>query len=459
MARAKVAPDSPLNTAALLELARAGAPKPDRLTEDNTGFWRVQASSNVLDFYSTIMDEATLKNFAADLITGVSYQDSHNAKQNGWGQSIDGQVTRNTAETVTETGEGLLTVEGTFYTLLGETVNGQSTTGFLNMIEGGVWRDVSVGFYASDIRCSICGNQSLDGWWKDDGCTHVPGLTYQIEGKKIENLAWARIMDGHLVEVSQVYDGATPGAAVLKAEQMNAEGRLTESDRAQLNRRLEVRMRAPDRTYALGDPTFTRGGSTATTNATAGADRQSTKRGHHMGELTQEQIEDLQARNDEYVSASRHIENVAPDDYVKLVDGQTLPTRVKALVTGVNSLRATLTQRDAEVARLTPLADDGKAYRADLIEEALGEGVRARGSDFKSETYKRNLEGMDIEGVKLMRDDFRAVGDKRLGVGKNDDPSAATSRRTSDAAEHAGNDEANDAPDDITHRRNRRAAR
>lgn len=459
MARAKVAPDSPLNTAALLDLARAGAPKPERLTEDNTGFWRVQASSNVLDFYSTIMDEATLKNFATDLIDGVSYQDSHNARQNGWGQSIDGQVTRNTAETVTETGDTLLTVEGTFYTLLGETVNGQSTTGFLNMIEGGVWRDVSVGFYASDIRCSICGNQSLDGWWKDDGCAHVPGLTYQIEGKKTENLAWARIMDGHLVEVSQVYDGATPGAAVLKAEQMNAEGRLTEADRAQLNRRLEVRMRAPDRTYALGAIPTTRGGTTAPT-ATAGADRQTTKRGQHMGELTQEQIEDLQARDQEYQSASRHIENVAADDYVKLVEGQTLPTRVKALVTGVSSLRATLIERDAEVARLTPLADDGKAYRADLIDEALGEGTRARGKDFKSETYKRNLEAMDIDGIKLMRDDFRAVGDQRLGVGKDVPTDAATSRRTSDAAENGAAEGApDDDQDDITRRRNRRAAR
>ena len=71
-----------------------------------------------------------------------------------------------------------------------------------------------------------------------------------------------------------------------------------------------------------------------------------------------------------------------------------------------------------ELTRLRPLADDGRAYRADLIEEALAEGVRAHGEKFASEAYRGMLESSGIEVIKRMRDDWRAIGDKQFPGGR-----------------------------------------
>ncbi|MGN6814410.1 MAG: hypothetical protein ACTHMP_26385, partial [Thermomicrobiales bacterium] len=64
------------------------------------------------------------------------------------------------------------------------------------------------------------------------------------------------------------------------------------------------------------------------------------------------------------------------------------------------------------------LADDGRQYRTDLVTEALEEGVRALGEGFAAETYKGMLETAPLETIKRMRDDWRAVGDKRFPGGR-----------------------------------------
>lgn len=72
----------------------------------------------------------------------------------------------------------------------------------------------------------------------------------------------------------------------------------------------------------------------------------------------------------------------------------------------------------AEVSRLRPLADDGRAYRADLIDDALAEGVRAMGPEFAQEAYRGLLSSSTIEVIKRMRDDWRAIGDKTFPGGR-----------------------------------------
>lgn len=96
-----------------------------------------------------------------------------------------------------------------------------------------------------------------------------------------------------------------------------------------------------------------------------------------------------------------------------------------------------LRQLATEVERLRPLADDGRAYRADLIDEALAEGVRANGEDFAEESYRGILERADIATIKRMRDDWKRLGDKRFPGGAGSVPDDETPDKTRAQADRA----------------------
>jgi len=70
------------------------------------------------------------------------------------------------------------------------------------------------------------------------------------------------------------------------------------------------------------------------------------------------------------------------------------------------------------VARLRPLADDGAAYRTDLVAEAMAEGVRAVGETFAAETYRGLLETAPLATIKRMRDDWAATAAKSFQGGR-----------------------------------------
>jgi len=180
--------------------------------------WRAEISSDRLDAYFTRMNERTLRNFAADAGAGVTFLDSHNARQLGYGQSItgtfeiDGEISR---------------VLSDFYTVpgirFGSGLSYASTDDFIRAVRSRLARDVSVGFYGGDMICDICGNSFYD--WRD--CPHWPGVEYPV-GEQGEQtvLATFEIDDAHLAEVSAVYDGATPEAMIVKARQQAGAGEL-----------------------------------------------------------------------------------------------------------------------------------------------------------------------------------------------------------------------------------------
>lgn len=83
----------------------------------------------------------------------------------------------------------------------------------------------------------------------------------------------------------------------------------------------------------------------------------------------------------------------------------------------------------AENGRLAPLADEGRAYRSDLVTAALAEGVRAYGDSFSQETYRTILEGAGLEAVKRMTADWKTIGDARFVGGRqieNEQPQPET---------------------------------
>ena len=101
-------------------------------------------------------------------------------------------------------------------------------------------------------------------------------------------------------------------------------------------------------------------------------------------------------------------------------DRNAVATKLEAEQTRANEL-------DAKVKELEPQAADGRAYRTDLIADAIAEGVRARGEDFDVETYRSVLESASITVIKRMKADWQAVGDSQFVGG----------RKTTDEGEQA----------------------
>ena len=82
-----------------------------------------------------------------------------------------------------------------------------------------------------------------------------------------------------------------------------------------------------------------------------------------------------------------------------------------------------------ELSRLAPLAEDGRMYRADLIELAVAEAVRALGAEIGA-AQRTMLEAAPISLTKQFTASWRAIGDNKLPGGRlssdehNEEPAA-----------------------------------
>lgn len=347
-----------------------------------------EISSNRLDAYYGHMGESTLRNFAADAQAGVSFQDSHSTARLGFGQSLTGTF---------EISDDIARVVADFYTVPGIEFGGmqsyKSTDDFIKAVKSRLVRDVSVGFYGGDEICDICGESVWD--FMEMRCPHIPGIEYPVgEQGKERIVATFTVEDSHLAEVSAVYDGATPEAMILKAERAIAMGELPE----RAARLLEMR-------YRIKLPGAKSSGPGVDIN----------KKDKTMTE----------AKDD------KKIETPA-DPFANI---RAILTEAKAPGEPDEGIRWLVTENTrlaGEVKRLQPLADDGAAYRADLIADALAEGVRAMGDDFPEESYRGMLEANpSIEAIKKIRNGFAEQAKKNFPNGRqtvDEDQNAETKR-------------------------------
>lgn len=329
---------------------------PARITANRAGatdapegavIWSAEISSDRLDAYFTHMSESTLRNFAEDASAGVTFLDSHNSRQLGYGQSLAGvfQVDNGTSRTLAD----FYTVPGINF---GSGLTYQSTDDFIRALQARLVRDVSVGFYGGDMICDICGNSLYD--WRN--CTHWPGIEYATGEQGAQTVtATFQIVEARLAEVSAVYDGATPGAMILRAQEMAAAGLLEPETARRLETKYRIKLPAGVRTFVVSKPAAT-----------------SPERSGVMDEL--EQIRAILTENNREFAST------------------------------VEAVRELM----AENARLAPLAEQGRQYRADLVEAAITEGVRAMGEAFPAETYRELFKSASLEQVKLLRDRWQA---------------------------------------------------
>ena len=93
-----------------------------------------------------------------------------------------------------------------------------------------------------------------------------------------------------------------------------------------------------------------------------------------------------------------------------------------------------LRQAGEEISRLRALAQDGQAYRDDLIEQAITQGKRAQGVAFPEAGVRAMLAGASLEHIKQMRDSYRGLADQLATPGARVDATVATDEGASAAA-------------------------
>lgn len=320
--------------------------------------WPAEISNNNLDFYFCRMAESTLRNFAADSTAGVTFLDSHDSSNLGYGRSLSGVFEA--------AGEGQRTI-AYFYTVPGIKLNGgqsyASTDDFILAVRSGLASDVSVGVYGGERICDICGKDIYSFDWNtwEYECPHIPGVEYPTgdrgESTILATFAWE---NGRLAEVSAVYDGATPGAAIIKATRMIESVEVPPMVLHQLETKYHMKM--PEKRFVIAKP------------------EKKTER--KMDEL--EQIQEVLAETE--------------------AAGETPTEQVRWLIGEVSRLKA-------ESVRLATKADEGDQYRQSLIDEALTEGVRVMGNGFPRETYEKIFERSSLAEIRTLKNQWQAQAD------------------------------------------------
>ncbi len=419
--------------------------------------FEAEVSSTRLDAYYTHMADSTLRNFARDAAAGVALLDSHDGYKLGIGYSAGSRYEE-------EDGDARTVV--TFYILPGLRFGGRhsyaSSDDYIRAIKGGVVRDVSVGFHGGRWICDLC-KQPYFG--QGSACQHLAGYEYEIEreGRLTREMCTVTIHDARLSEVSLVYDGATPGAMILKAEQEAEAGRMSSADIRQFEQQYRVKLPRPSagvtrKAGVTTDPVRlsktvpTANAANLTISVSAGTNGVRAMEDEEV--VTQDAPEaDVTA---EVAEVETDVADAAPADSedratVEAVRAAALESAapqgiaLDAAVRWLNEqLAQTQRQRDeakAEIARLQPLADQGRAYRDELVNQAVAEGVRAMGEAFPEETYRAMLAGAPLEHIRQVRDTFSAQAAVRFPGGRQtrdlegeEDKDKATKRATVPAA-------------------------
>ena len=76
--------------------------------------------------------------------------------------------------------------------------------------------------------------------------------------------------------------------------------------------------------------------------------------------------------------------------------------------------------KDLTASQVLSYAEEGIAYRAELVSDAIAWGVRAQGNEFKTDTWKAMLEedNRTIQSIKDIRDTFRKQAEAVIPTGR-----------------------------------------
>lgn len=384
---------------ALLKLARKVATDPSIFDVEGRApyFWPAEISSGRLDSYYTQMAVSSLKNYAKDSDRGVAILPGHDHRTLPYGYSLRGQYFAPAAGD-----KESARVVAHSYTVPGLVLAGVNTTDVIDGMRAGLIRDVSIGFHGGAYICSICGRDMMADW----DCPHWPGMMYApVEGydpktgkpqKATDDkvLCTATIEDAGLSEISHVYDGATPGAMVLRAQFGVAESLIPREVAQLLEQRYRVRLPGVARSFAAVE---------------VQRDAASRKAGDTMPpEVTETTPTNTERAAPTTPAPTPQVEHLARvrsvlDTAQIATDRTTVEERVQFMVD--------------EIRRLTPLADDGTKLRTKLIADALTEGTRAFGEDFNAESERADLTLLTVDAIRRRLESYQRIAEKTIPAG------------------------------------------
>lgn len=430
------------DTDLLMGLAKNRAKKPDVFETNPPYFWRAEVSNDRIDSYFTRMHESTLRNFAQAGSDGIAFQYSHDYRRLGLGKSLLGQYERLTTNipNAPVTNDGSEKSQRTiidFFTVPGMRLNSDiSTNDFILGVDSGVLEDVSVGFYADTIKCSICGGDMFFSWFGGiyGRCDHYPGMTYEdpymdtsgnAYGGSVLCYAW--IHDGILSETSQVYDGACPDAGVLKATMAARDGLLTDQ-RAIATLERQLRMKLPGGAIIRQGATPGQGDMSMGTRKVKRASDDDVQGG--LDPAVVEEIDetvtlavadpvtpDPTVEDDEEEDDGTEDERSMLDDLQARFtgDGIVMGTTARATIEGLCN---TIVDLRSKASGLTSRAKWGDAYRAKLVADGLRAAAAAFGDNYDEATYRPLLENAAPEVAQRLVDGWDAVANQRFPGGR-----------------------------------------
>jgi hypothetical protein len=312
-------------------------------------------------------------------------------------------------------------VRGHWYIVRGVAIPAgvMKTDDVIRNIDTGVWDRLSVGLTLNPIegrprgwyRCDICKENLMSS-----DCEHIPGLEY--DGKT----ATATIIDGSMRESSMVYLNAAQGTVISKARHLAETGLLKACQIETLEHAYGVRIFQPDGGRSLGalKPRKT-GGNPATVTEETDMDlaRELLKglieafRSVLPESPLRVKAKDLQARVE-----SAEAETGLREASTVLAG---LISESRADYAAVRAVHDALPETDRaapKVAVLIAEAAEGRQYRADLVKEALAEGVRAQANDFNKAHWEKALGKESLEFIKTQRDEWKKMADAKIVAGQ-----------------------------------------
>ncbi len=397
-------------------MSEFGVPTQGQLDKINALAKRTLSKDEVFAFSTKMVGDALLPErylklhksllevYKNDARTGVAFMLDHAwsgmQKALVYGRTFDASLKKSDGGLEDET----WALHGDTYIVRGKEKDGISTDSIIADIEDGTLFDVSIGFGFETGICSICGNN----YYKYDECQHFRGREY--DGQLCYIIAKP---PGYLMELSGVFDGAYPTAGVLS--QMGLpEG---QSDFIQLPDEELKKLPSGIMTYATYGSnsgrllTYHKKDDLVKGNVFSVPDLSTLKGG---GEQVSEEKTYTQEQVDALVKEA--VDKAVEEALAKQTEEAQPSESAQAFMSAEQAKEALGQEVPADKVLL--FAKEGMEHRKELKEEALKVGVRAMGDAFKQETWERNFDLMDIQGIKDTMATWQSQAEVEIPAGR-----------------------------------------
>lgn len=393
-----------------------GTPSPDDLARINA-FAATPLSAEEVFVFAAVMcnrakrkdlpwsfGDSSLQNFAADADAGIPYllqHDRFKPFQGGYTYAAHYDPTSGEARAAVYLVRGVALAEP----------DGINTDQEIAQIEKGLRRNFSINPTGGFMQCDVCKEDVFSA-----RCPHIAGMKDPVTGEVVT----ATLQEARAVELSGVDNGAVPGTLLLKARLAVQENRLAAAayndwlDRyhlPQLSRSLPLPKESLSETPAARGETAPLSGKT---NVPDVRDKEA--------RLMRDKLAAALARLGLH-SLSAYVSGAKEDDMTDIAERLSAQVRaevdaqVQAQVQAHPLLSACASaeiKTPEALALVLTQACAGRAYEAAIRADAKAEAVRAKGPE-KGAQFAASIDTMPISALEIMRADWKAEADAKLG--------------------------------------------